>query len=193
MWHLRLATRWCVAAAFLALSAGCATPPSNSVARAPSGLNLCNKKRISNAPAADRTGRIKTFTAYTNVRGVTLVRAPVAGCLSSGFGPRRGGAGSIHKGIDLYTKGPQPIGAAASGRIVSTGYVGGFGRTIILDHGRGVTTLYGHLSDYAPGIRRGKRVSAGDIIGRTGKSGNATGIHLHYEIRLDQRAINPLE
>lgn len=114
------------------------------------------------------------------------------GCLSSGFGPRRGGAGSLHKGIDIYTADERPIIAAASGRIDFVGVQRAFGRTIVITHKKGVATRYAHLSSFSKNIKAGSRITAGDIIGQTGKSGNASAVHLHYEILIDGKPVNPL-
>ncbi|MEL7487718.1 MAG: M23 family metallopeptidase [Pseudomonadota bacterium] len=172
-------------------AAGCATAPPPTSTGYSSSLSLC-KTRVSNAPQVDRRGRIANFQATTRVRGVVLARAPVDGCLSSGFGRRFGGAGSIHKGIDLYTGQARDIIAAGPGRVVQIGRQSGFGRTILIEHRNGVATRYAHLSSYAPRLKSGDRVAAGTVIGRTGASGNATGVHLHYEILVNGRAIDPL-
>ncbi|MEM9706544.1 MAG: M23 family metallopeptidase [Pseudomonadota bacterium] len=121
------------------------------------------------------------------------MRAPSPGCLSSGYGPRRGGAGRYHRGVDLYTGAPKDVFAAGDGRIKEIGSLRGFGNTVLIDHGRGVTTRYAHLSRFEPKLRVGDRVLLGQRIARSGKTGNATGIHLHYEIRVNDKAINPLQ
>ena len=174
-------------------AAGCATTtPSGPTTGYTENLRLCNKTFISNAPAADRSGHIIGYAPLINVRGVNLARAPVRACLSSGFGPRRGGAGSLHKGIDLYTGDRRAVYAAASGRIVNVGVKRGFGQTILIRHRNGVTTRYAHLSSFTANVHEGARINAGQVIGRTGRTGNATAVHLHYEIIVDGVQINPL-
>ncbi len=126
------------------------------------------------------------------MRGILLWRAPVNACVSSGFGPRNGGAGSFHHGVDLYTGRPSPVFAGGDGVIAAVKTLRGYGKTVFVDHGRGVETRYAHLSAYAPGVRRGARVRRGDLLGRTGDTGNATAVHLHYEILLDGQRHNPL-
>lgn len=126
------------------------------------------------------------------MRGKKLLRAPVAACVSSGFGPRRGGAGSFHHGVDLFTRGPSPVYAGGDGVIESVQTLRGYGKTVLITHGRGIKTRYAHLSEYARGLKSGARVSRGEMIGRTGRTGNATAIHLHYEILVDGRRQNPL-
>ena len=145
----------------------------------------CDGLRISNKPD-DAGRRLPPYTA----RGVQLVRRPTNGCLSSGFGPRRGGAGRIHEGVDFYTGRASPVLAAAAGRVVRVARLTGYGLTVDIDHGRGVVTRYAHLS--AARAAAGRRVEAGESIGATGRSGNATAVHLHYEVRVDGRPWNPL-
>jgi murein DD-endopeptidase MepM/ murein hydrolase activator NlpD len=147
---------------------------------------------VSNAPATDGYRRILAYTPYTAIRNVVLARAPTAGCMSSAFGPRQGGAGAFHDGVDLYTGSPRFVAAGGDGRIVEAGTRRGYGLTVEIAHGRGVSTLYAHLSDLAPGVSEGAPIRAGAPVGRTGRSGNATAVHLHYEIRIDGRPVDPL-
>ena len=84
-----------------------------------------------------------------------------------------------------------PIYATADGLVVNAAYnSGGYGNLIKIDHGRGIETRYGHLS--AIGVRSGQRVKRGELIGRMGSTGRSTGSHLHYEVRIDGRAVNPI-
>ncbi len=170
---------------------------SNANMRAPTAgmsqdLRLCAGMGISNAPAADRQRRILNFKPITNVKGVALTRTPVAACVSSGFGPRRGGAGSVHQGVDLYTRSPAPVYAGGAGVVEAAQTLRGYGRTVLIRHNGRVKTRYAHLSEFAAGLRRGARVRRGDIIGQTGRTGNATAVHLHYEIIVDGRPHDPL-
>lgn len=182
-------------AAFLILSfaAACASTPS-SRRGAPdfSSLTLCRGVVISNAPATDHSRRIANYDPQANIRGKVLLRAPVNACVSSGFGPRRGGAGSFHHGVDLYTGRPSAVYAGGDGVITSVDRLSGYGKTILIRHGGGVETRYAHLSSYAPGVRPGARVRMGDVLGRTGDTGNATAVHLHYEVMIDGKRHNPL-
>ncbi len=192
-------TRNICALALAAMLAGCVaapTKPSPTVSTAPAltrdALKICAGMGVSNAPQTSRNGQIINFDPTTTVIGATLMRAPVRGCLSSGFGPRRGGAGRIHKGVDLFTRTPGKIYAGGSGVVESVNTQRGYGRTILIRHNARVKTRYAHLSAYASGLRRGVSVRQGDLIGYTGESGNATAVHLHYEVLVDGRPRNPM-
>jgi len=97
-----------------------------------------------------------------------------------------------HKGVDYAARRGTPIRAAGDGKISSVGTKGGLGRAIIIRHGGRYTTVYGHLNGYARGIRTGKAIKQGQIIGYVGSSGLATGPHLHYEFRVNGVHRNPL-
>lgn len=97
-----------------------------------------------------------------------------------------------HKGVDYAASTGTPIKATGDGKIIHKGNKGGYGRTIVIQHGSSYSTLYAHMSKYARGMRNGKRVKQGQIIGYVGKSGLATGPHLHYEFRLNGAVRNPL-
>jgi murein DD-endopeptidase MepM/ murein hydrolase activator NlpD len=113
---------------------------------------------------------------------------------TSGYGTRtdpfRGGA-ARHQGIDLAAPVGTPIYATAEGTVNEAGYnSGGYGNLIKLDHGRGIETRYGHLSQIL--VSPGQRIARGQMIGRMGSTGRSTGSHLHYEVRIDGRAVNPI-
>jgi murein DD-endopeptidase MepM/ murein hydrolase activator NlpD len=181
------------ASLFLALlAAACASGPKQSPYPAPyrTDLSLCGGVTVSNAPATDSYRRIVGYTPFANIRGVTVARAPINACVSSAYGPRRGGAGDVHEGLDLFTRAPAPAFSGAAGRVSYVGENAGWGLNIVIEHGAGVATRYAHLSSSA--VRRGDRVAAGGLIGMTGKSGNASAIHLHYEILVDGEPVDPL-
>ena len=98
-----------------------------------------------------------------------------------------------HRGVDYAAPRGTAVKASGEGRVVFAGNKGGYGRTIILQHGSAYTTLYAHLSRFSKGIRPGKRVEQGQIIGRVGSTGLATGPHLHYEFRVRGTHRDPLK
>ncbi len=119
--------------------------------------------------------------------------APVRGILTSRYGYRSDpltGGRAFHEGIDIATSPGRPVHAAADGIVVQAGRHAGLGRAVFLAHGFGVTTRYGHLSQVD--VEPGQRVERGDVVGRVGSSGRATGYHLHYEVRQDGRSVNPI-
>jgi murein DD-endopeptidase MepM/ murein hydrolase activator NlpD len=113
---------------------------------------------------------------------------------TSGYGVRSDpfkGRAAMHAGIDLAGPVGTPIYATADGVVSESGYHnGGYGNLIKLDHGRGIETRYGHLSAIL--VQSGQRVIRGQMIGRMGSTGRSTGSHLHYEVRIDSRAVNPI-
>jgi murein DD-endopeptidase MepM/ murein hydrolase activator NlpD len=115
--------------------------------------------------------------------------------ISSNFNPRRRhpilNTIRAHKGVDYAAATGTVIKAAGDGRVAFAGIKGGYGRVVILEHGGGISTLYGHMSRFAKGMRNGQRVKQGATIGYVGSSGAATGPHLHYEYRLDGVHKNP--
>jgi len=97
-----------------------------------------------------------------------------------------------HKGVDYVAKRGTPVRASGDGKVIFAGRKGGYGRLVVIRHGSRYTTAYGHLNGYARGVRSGKKVKQGQIIGYVGSSGLATGPHLHYEFRVNGVHRNPL-
>ena len=113
---------------------------------------------------------------------------PKGSSMSSPFGPR---GGRLHAGVDIPLPVGTPLKAAASGKVVPTSSMpGGYGTYVIIDHGDGVETLYGHMSGKK--VEGGDQVKAGDIIGPSGNSGSSTGPHVHYEIRIKGKPVDPI-
>jgi murein DD-endopeptidase MepM/ murein hydrolase activator NlpD len=113
--------------------------------------------------------------------------------ISSRFGPRAspGGIGSTnHLGLDFAPSGGTPIYAVAAGTVVKSGNVGGFGNRVVIDHGEGWTSLYGHMQSASP-LREGQAVGAGTYVGPVGTTGNSTGNHLHLQLELNGTAHDP--
>lgn len=104
------------------------------------------------------------------------------------YDPFNGGS-AMHAGVDMAGAQGEPIYAAASGIVQQAGRSGGYGNLVELAHGKGIDTRYGHLSAIL--VKPGERVTQGQMIGRMGSTGRSTGTHLHYEVRIDGRAVNP--
>lgn len=165
-----------------------------------------------NILAARFTNKGKTFTAvrYTDKNGYSsyyradgtslrkaFIRTPVEFArISSKFNPNRRhpvlNKIRAHNGVDYAASTGTPIKATGDGRIVHFGRKGGYGNTIIVQHGQKYKTLYAHMSRYANGLRAGSNVTQGQIIGYVGMTGLVTGPHLHYEFRVNGRHVDPL-
>jgi len=119
---------------------------------------------------------------------------PANGWLTSTMGvrpdPMTGGP-DFHAGVDIAAEKGRPVYATAEGTVKDAEYHNGYGKLIVLDHGFGIETRYGHLSKF--NVSKGDKVKRGDIIGRVGATGRATGSHLHYEVLANGRLLNPLQ
>lgn len=112
--------------------------------------------------------------------------------VTSGFGVRRDpftGGHREHHGVDLAVKPGSPIRASADGRVAFSGRNGGYGNAVIIDHGQGLETLYGHNASNV--VREGQMIRRGDVVGYVGSTGRSTGPHVHFEVRKDGVAVNP--
>ena len=119
---------------------------------------------------------------------------PAQGWLSSTMGHRIDpftGGDDFHAGLDIAGERGQPVYATAAGTVTHTGFQGGYGNLIVLDHGFGLETRYGHLLNYS--VKQGAKVKRGDIIGHVGNTGRSTGYHLHYEVLANGKLLNPLQ
>ena len=162
--------------------------------------------------AAEFTNRGKTYRAVWfesadgSVKGYyspegkgmrkAFLRAPIDFArVSSGFNPKRrhpiSGQIRAHRGIDFAAPTGTPIYAAGDGRIEFAGRKGGYGNAVVINHGKGITTLYGHMSRFGKSARGGRSVRQGEIIGYVGSTGASTGPHLHYEYRVKGVHKNP--
>lgn len=144
----------------------------------------------------DGRGRSQYYTPQGLSMRKAFLRTPVDfRRISSRFGRRHHpilNRMRLHKGVDYSAPRGTPIKAAGDGRVVFRGQKGGYGRTVIIQHGGRYSTLYAHMSRYRRGVYAGKRVRQGQVIGYVGRSGRATGNHLHYEFRVHGRHRNPL-
>jgi murein DD-endopeptidase MepM/ murein hydrolase activator NlpD len=117
---------------------------------------------------------------------------PVPGGIGSGFGPRVHpiyGGTRMHTGDDMHASFGEPIHACRAGTVISAGWNGGYGNCVVIDHGAGMATLYGHQSSIA--VAAGDHVDAGQVIGYVGSTGASTGPHLHFEVRLNGNPVDP--
>jgi len=157
-------------------------------------LSLATDKNGSLDPRFQRLGvsLARMDALQRSLAGIPQVQPASMEFISSGFGyrsdPFNGGA-AFHAGLDF--KGPTgaPIYAAARGTISFAGYKQGYGKCIEIDHGNGLMTRYAHMSRYR--AVAGQKVIAGDVIGAIGSTGRSTGPHLHFEVRINDRAVNP--
>ncbi len=117
---------------------------------------------------------------------------PVEGQVTGSFGERIdpfNGEGAFHSGVDISSAYGHPIIAPADGIVTFADFMGGYGKAIMVDHGHGISTRYGHLSGFA--VTPGQQIHRGDTIGYIGSSGRSTGPHLHYEVRINDTPVNP--
>jgi len=134
---------------------------------------------------------VKAVWSETEVHSLQLL-LPVQGRESSAFGLRRffnGQARRPHAGLDIAASAGTPVNAPAAGTVIGTGDYFFNGNTIFLDHGQGLITMYCHLSQV--GVKRNQHVAAGEVIGAVGKTGRATGAHLHWSVILNRTMVDP--
>jgi murein DD-endopeptidase MepM/ murein hydrolase activator NlpD len=167
--------------------------------RAPMGGPLVPVKLPADAGPFDRQlYRINITRAQMDRLNRTLAlvpyRKPVIGEVefTSGFGIRSDpflGRPAMHTGLDFRAQMGDPVRATANGKVASSGWSGGYGRMVEIDHGNGLSTRYGHLSEI--NVKVGDTVKIGQVIGAVGSTGRSTGPHLHYETRIDGEAVDP--
>jgi murein DD-endopeptidase MepM/ murein hydrolase activator NlpD len=141
------------------------------------------------AVSADLAAKIRAAQAHSTVQHVSGAGFiwPVNAAITSPFGWRWG---RMHEGVDLGAAYGTPIAAAAAGVVIYAGWEGGYGNLTVIDHGGGLATAYGHQSRIAVSV--GQSVSQGETIGFVGSTGHSTGPHLHFEVRVNGEAVDPL-
>ena len=159
-----------------------------------SRLSTLKDTALSGATTAGLTlGLIHNVTTADWVRANSAPNLwPVEGPVTGSFGERIdpfNGEGAFHSGIDIGALYGQPVIAPAEGVVQFADFMGGYGRAVVLDHGHGITTRYGHLKSFA--VFPGQHVHRGDTVGYVGDSGRSTGPHLHYEVRINDVPVNP--
>ncbi len=149
------------------------------------------------ATAADQQALMARLKVYLEHRDSILAATPdiwpVRGFITSNFGYRKSPTyrtREFHEGIDIANRTGTPVEATACGTVVWAGWQSGYGNCVKIEHGFGMSTTYGHLS--AVLVRSGERVARGRVVGLLGSTGNSTGPHLHYEVRLNGVPTNPL-
>jgi murein DD-endopeptidase MepM/ murein hydrolase activator NlpD len=168
-----------------------------------------SKRKVLHFARLNYGGQTKTYFRYTTSDGQTdyydetgrsasraLLKTPVSGVrITSGFGMRKHPLlrySKMHEGVDFGAPTGTPIRAAGSGTIDVAGRHGGYGNTIVIEHNSRFKTLYAHMSRFAAGITTGTHVNQGQIIGYVGTTGRSTGPHLHFEVRVADHPVNPL-
>lgn len=119
---------------------------------------------------------------------------PVSGSVTSGFGWRNSpweDGSEVHPGIDIATNMDTPVVATADGEVVKSGWAGGYGNIVQINHGNGIETIYGHNSKIAVSV--GQSVKKGQVISYAGSTGRSTGPHVHYEVRVNGSAVDPMK
>jgi murein DD-endopeptidase MepM/ murein hydrolase activator NlpD len=138
---------------------------------------------------------MRAYEAILRQRGYTPTVWPVEGKLEGGYGGRRnpfgGGGYEFHSGQDIEAPWGAPVVAGASGRVSFVGWQNGYGQLVVVDHGGGLTTKYGHLSHIDVDLNQ--TVSRAQLLGKVGSTGRSTGPHLHYEVRINDQPVNPLQ
>ena len=123
------------------------------------------------------------------VNGIKLAVLPVEGNITSRYGERSRIRRAEHTGLDISAITGTPIKATAEGTVIFAKYCGAYGNLVKIDHGNGIETWYGHASKIL--VKEGQKVNAGDVVAKVGSTGNSTGPHLHFEIRIDGNHVNP--
>jgi murein DD-endopeptidase MepM/ murein hydrolase activator NlpD len=146
-----------------------------------------------NSKAASLEKKLQAFESVLRERFVTPSLWPVIGEMTDNFGGRRnpfgGGGTEFHSGQDIAASWGTAVRSTAGGTVTFAGWQNGYGQLIVVDHGGGLTTRYGHLSSI--GVEVGQQIAKGQDIGKVGSTGRSTGPHLHYEVRLNDEAVDP--
>lgn len=146
------------------------------------------KSTVSVAKSSSKVTTSRNMSNDSGALGITLIK-PVSGTISSRFGVRSSIRSGAHTGLDIAAPYGTSIKAAATGTVVFAGTNGSYGKLVVIDHGNGVQTYYGHCSELL--VSEGDEVSQGAVIAKIGMTGNTTGPHLHLEVRVNGVARNP--
>ncbi len=160
--------------------------------RAEAGLEEAARRSVL---LSSRLGKIEDRLALeADQLALTPTLAPAVGVLTAGFGPRSDpftGQQEYHTGLDISAPAGSRVVAPANGTVVRVGWEHGYGKFVEIAHGFGLSSLYGHLETSR--VLEGQRVHRGDLVGLVGSTGRSTGPHLHYEVHVEGRPVNPLD
>lgn len=162
-----------------------------SLFQAPKTVSTKVAKNAANSTKVKSSGSVSTSLTTSGQKvslGISLAR-PVSGTITSRFGAKSSIRRSVHTGLDIAASSGTPYSASASGTVSFAGYKGSYGNLIVITHSNGVQTYYGHSSKIY--VSAGQKVSQGQTIGAVGSTGNSTGPHLHFEVRINGVAYNP--
>ena len=148
---------------------------------------LAAQIRAAQERAAEQQASASAAAAPPVVSGSGQLSWPVSGAVTSGFGVRWG---RMHEGIDIAVGTGTPVHAAAAGTVIYAGWMEGYGNLVVLDHGNGLSTAYGHNSSLATSV--GQTVARGQVIAYSGSTGHSTGPHVHFEVRVNGGPVDPL-
>jgi len=155
-------------------------------------LSLLRASALSGGLRTFRSGMAADVPSdWVNLAGAPSLW-PITGPITSSFGEREdpfNGEGAFHSGVDISGTFGEPVRATADGTVEVASMASGYGREIVINHGNGIQTLYGHLSGFA--VTAGQEVNRGEVIGYVGMTGRSTGPHLHYEVRIHNTPVNP--
>lgn len=171
---------------------GLSTLPADDASHTEAVLEEASRRGL---VLSSRLGQVEEKLSFqADQLALTPTLAPVTGILTAGYGLRSDpftGRQEFHTGIDISSPTGGRIVSPASGTVVNVGWQNGYGRVVEIAHGFGIRTLYAHLE--APRVVEGQRVRRGDIVGLVGSTGRSTGPHLHYEVQVGGKPVNPLD
>lgn len=175
-----------------ALTSGCASAHATAVDQFQEGLSYYRASLVLSASFEDYLTHLNDKLEKSPEKILTL--KPVVGSVSSDYGSRRLQFERLarpHTGIDFRAASGAPVVASGAGVVVFAGWRGAYGRAVIIDHGSGLTTLYGHMRVTL--VKPGQKIPAGGLIGQVGSTGRSTGPHLHFEARIRNLPVDPKE
>ncbi|UQZ90745.1 hypothetical protein C4J81_16640 [Deltaproteobacteria bacterium Smac51] len=175
---------------FSVLATGCASAGTRNLARHSDAVN--DLKRLVNNRAIELYENTRPLNRSNNLLAEVLSQKPAQGDISSGYGMRKislNKTARMHKGVDIRAQRGSPVTAAGDGHVSFVGTRGAYGKVVEIEHGGGLTTLYAHLDKYM--VKNGQSVDEGQQIGTVGRTGRTTGPHLHFEVLVNNKNVDP--